>query len=296
MQQSEARMEVSNMGQDFAVNLAVDEERAMASAPARSETVVEVAHDARNMVAALGLYCDLLQEPGVLATPFVHYGLELRQVAVASRRLLDKLAAMGRPAPVAIESFWRGESRTAELWPARLPGENHEAAASESWGWELPPASVTNFASELMATRNLLSALAGPAIVLTVEVESGARPARISTEDLTRVLVNLVKNGVEAMADGGRIHITLRERSAEDGDWLVLAIEDNGPGIPDVALERIFDSGFTGHSRADGRPAIHRGLGLAITRAIVEAAGGRIYAENRLAGGTRMVMELPAGR
>ena len=268
----------------------------MAFAPARSETVAEVAHDARNMVAALGLYCDLLQEPGVLATPFVHYGQELRQVAVASRRLLDKLAVIGRPAPVATESFWRAESRTAELWPARLPGENHEAAASESWGWELPPASVTNLAAELMATRNLLSALAGPAIVLTVEVESGSRPARISTEDLTRVLVNLVKNAVEAMDDGGRIHITLRQRSAADGDWLVLTIEDNGPGIPDAALERIFDSGFTGHSRADGRPAIHRGLGLAITRAIIEAAGGRIYAENRLAGGTRMVIELPAGR
>src|SRR5579862_4815624 len=58
------------------------------------ETVAEVAHDARNMVTALGLYCDLLEEPGVLANPFAHYGSELRLVAAASRRLVEKLVAI----------------------------------------------------------------------------------------------------------------------------------------------------------------------------------------------------------
>ena len=60
----------------------------------RGETVAEVAHDARNMVTALGLYCDLLEEPGVLANPFAHYGSELRLVADASRRLVEKLVAI----------------------------------------------------------------------------------------------------------------------------------------------------------------------------------------------------------
>ena len=60
----------------------------------RGETVAEVAHDARNMVTALGLYCDLLEEPGVLANPFAHYGSELRMVAAASRRLVEKLVAI----------------------------------------------------------------------------------------------------------------------------------------------------------------------------------------------------------
>src|SRR3954471_7912150 len=57
----------------------------------RGETVAEIAHDVRNMVTALDLYCDLLQQPGVLAQPFAHYGGELRLVAAASRRLVDKL-------------------------------------------------------------------------------------------------------------------------------------------------------------------------------------------------------------
>src|SRR5580658_9760521 len=59
-----------------------------------SENLAEVAHDARNMVTALDLYCDLLQEPGVLATPYLHYGKELRLVSAASRRLVEKLMTL----------------------------------------------------------------------------------------------------------------------------------------------------------------------------------------------------------
>src|SRR5271165_1743410 len=58
------------------------------------ENLAELTHDARNMVTALGLYCDLLEEPGVLATPYLHYGTELRLVAAASRCLVQKLAAL----------------------------------------------------------------------------------------------------------------------------------------------------------------------------------------------------------
>src|SRR5450631_3471614 len=66
----------------------------LADLRSRGETLQEVAHDARNMVTALGLYCDLLEEPGVLAQPFLHYGSELRLVATASRRLVEKLVAL----------------------------------------------------------------------------------------------------------------------------------------------------------------------------------------------------------
>jgi len=59
-----------------------------------AENIAEVAHDVRNMVTALDLYCDLLQQPGVLARPFSHYGGELRLVAAASRRLVDKLTGL----------------------------------------------------------------------------------------------------------------------------------------------------------------------------------------------------------
>lgn len=166
--------------------------------------------------------------------------------------------------------------------------------------WDLLPAvPVANLAAELMANRNLLAALAGPSIAVTVHAEGGARPVRLTGEDLTRVLVNLVKNATEAMPTGGRIHIALHEEPPARGTaaCLLLTVEDNGPGIPLDALETIFDSGYTSHSMSDSSHGnwtpSHRGLGLTITRSIVEGAGGRITAGNREQGGARFALELP---
>ena len=161
---------------------------------------------------------------------------------------------------------------------------------------------VANLAAELLGNRNLLSALAGPSIGLTMDADGGARPVRLTGEDLTRVLVNLVKNAAEAMPAGGRIHIGLCERPAAEGSaaCVALKIEDNGPGIPEEALQKIFTSGYTTHGKgtedergSGGWPLSHRGLGLAIARSIVETAGGRISASNREQGGARFEIELP---
>ena len=295
----------------------------LANLHSRGETLAEVAHDARNMVTALGLYCDLLEEPGVLAAPFSHYGSELRLVASASRRLVEKLVTLDSnstptsllpgtdpsrlelaplPRPTAgpdwLESTAMDSSKAdrALLTRARADRSRQERANR----WDLMPAEpVANLASELLANRNLLAALVGPAIALTVDVEGGARPVRMTGEDLTRILVNLVKNAAEAMPSGGRIQLGLRERHAAAGtaQSMSLTIEDSGPGIPKPALDKIFDSGFTTHTGDEavngGWQGGHRGLGLAITRSIVEAAGGRVSAANRARKGARIEIELP---
>jgi signal transduction histidine kinase len=267
----------------------------------RGETLAEVAHDARNMVTALGLYCDLLEEPGVLATPFLHYGSELRLVAAASRRLVEKLVALDtREAPGA------GSSHETLRSLGRLPGEStggdrlERARPERSGSWDLMPATpIDNLAGELAANRNLLAALAGPSVALTLDIEGGALPVRLTGEDLTRVLVNLVKNAAEAMPAGGRIALGLHEfhAQAEAAPWLVLAVEDTGQGIPRKALDQIFAAGYTtrsnGSSANGGWAGAHRGLGLSITRSIVEAAGGRIHAASRAAPGARLEIELP---
>jgi signal transduction histidine kinase len=251
----------------------------LANLRSTGESLAEVAHDARNMVTALGLYCDLLEEPGVLSAPYRHYGKELRLVATASRRLVEKLVALEArqsPNPLVASETGRGQSIQR---------------------WEISPASpVQNLAAEVKANRNLLAALAGPAITVTVATEGGGAPVALTGEDLTRILVNLVKNAAEAMPGGGRIQITLREGA----EGLELAIEDNGPGIPAEALERIFLSGYSTHQQGAGQngawPASHRGLGLSITRSILEAAGGRIQAGNNAEGGAHFVMVLPVRR
>jgi len=321
----------------------------LANLDGHGESLAEVAHDARNMVTALGLYCDLLEEPGVLAVPFAHYGTELRLVAAASRRLVEKLAALdaravppdgnteepcdaasqrrtersqpgvrgdaaskpgaGKNRKRNSETRFENEPATSTARGAPTVGELDPAAALRSvqnlrlvnpaQRWEaafVQP--VHNLAAELLANRNLLSALAGPGIVVTVDTEGGACPVRLTAEDLTRVLVNLVRNAVEAMPSGGRIQIGLHERSRKNGtgDAVVLAVEDNGPGIAPAVLDKIFNSGFSTHTKnaSGGWPSVHRGLGLAITRSIVESAGGTITASNRAQGGARFEIELPA--
>ncbi len=271
----------------------------LANLRGKGESMAEVAHDTRNMVAALGLYCDLLEEPGVLTTGFHHYAGELRLVATASRRLVEKMLALDT----------RLDARMA-------PDAGHFSVTGaggleRARHWDLMPSQpIDNLAAELVANRNLLSALAGPSIALTVDVEGSALPVRLTGEELTRILVNLVKNAAEAMPASGSIAISLHEFHAEakQTPLLVLTVKDSGPGLPVEALDKIFDPGFTtrpsfvsGHgasvsgalaSSSPGNwPASHRGLGLSITRSIIEAAGGSIHASNR----THALNHYPAG-
>jgi signal transduction histidine kinase len=309
----------------------------MATLGFEGESVAEVAHDARNMVTALGLYCDLLEEPGVLATPFTHYGNELRLVAAASRRRVEKLvtldarretnsysglnpclntglgasslanpeaSAAGRGLSRSFNASVANSARVAAPSDLQTGRGRAERRVHETPGrWDLMPATpIENMAAELLANHNLLAALAGPAIALTVDVEAGARPVRMTGEDLTRVLVNMVKNAAEAMPGGGRVQIELHELPPAAGaaEALGLTIEDNGPGMSQETWEEIFTSGYT--TRAKGTesrgswPVIHRGLGLSITRSIVEAAGGRVFAAQSAQGGARFQIELPVRR
>lgn len=257
----------------------------------RGENVAELAHDARNMITALDLFCDLLKEPGVLAPPFAHYSGELRLVAAASRRLVDKLVSL-EPTHAADWARPLGDARISSV-----PSRRHAR-------WKNVPAEpIRNLAEELLANRNLLASLAGNTVALTVDVQGGAVPVHMTAEDLTRILVNLVKNAAKAMSSVGRIHISLWESCVEPANcpWVTLNVEDNGPGLADSVLEEIFEP----HSaqsqqdplvRNDDWPVAHRGLGLSITRSIVEAAGGRIHAANRDPVGACFQIELPVFR
>jgi signal transduction histidine kinase len=284
------------------------------------------------MVTALGLYCDLLDEDGVLGAPYLHYASELRLVATASRRLVEKLLALDTrqangagPAGIVNAAAITNAAGAATahgtlsgdaVWTgAGFPAAIRQAR-SRRWD-PLPAVPIDNLAGELLANRNLLAALAGPSIALTVDIQGGSQAVRLTGEDLTRILVNLVKNAAEAMPEGGRIQLGLGERPAAMGaaPWLVLTAEDNGPGIPHGALDEIFTSGYTTRSENapslaggvssqaastdgacshNGWPTGHRGLGLSITRSIIEAVGGSIHAANRARGGARFEILLPA--
>lgn len=108
---------------------------------------------------------------------------------------------------------------------------------------------------------------------------------------LTQVLRNLVRNAVAHTAPGDQVAVVAQVR---DG-WLELSVRDSGPGIAPEQLAHIFERFYRadeGRSRDSGGS----GLGLAIARAIVEAHGGRIWAESPPGQGANFHLELPGYR
>ena len=91
---------------------------------------------------------------------------------------------------------------------------------------------------------------------------------------LAQVFVNLITNAVSFCAEGDAVRVWARQR---DGRVLVV-VEDTGPGIPDQALTKVFNRFYS--ERPPGQFGEHSGLGLAISKQIVEAHGGVIWAEN----------------
>jgi signal transduction histidine kinase len=101
-----------------------------------------------------------------------------------------------------------------------------------------------------------------------------------------QVLYNLVSNAIKFSPDGAGIELTARPAA----DQLELRVADHGPGVPQAAREEIFEE-F--RQLADGESAGGSGLGLSITRKLVELHGGRIWVEDSEGGGATFVVRLP---
>ncbi|HXQ96995.1 MAG TPA: ATP-binding protein [Candidatus Limnocylindrales bacterium] len=120
---------------------------------------------------------------------------------------------------------------------------------------------------------------------LSLTDDSARAVVRGSEEPLTDILSNLIVNAIEAIAEGGRVIVSL----ARDGPNVILEIADDGPGIPAENRERLFQPFFT--TKPSGT-----GLGLAIVERRVAELGGSIHCESPVAGGrgARFKVRLPA--
>lgn len=105
---------------------------------------------------------------------------------------------------------------------------------------------------------------------------------------LSQVLINMIMNGMDAVADmpSSMRHVSVQAR-ANGGGQVELAVIDSGTGVPDPIMPRIFEPFFT--TKAAGM-----GMGLSVSRTIVDAHGGKLWAENRAEGGATFRVTLPA--
>jgi signal transduction histidine kinase len=122
-------------------------------------------------------------------------------------------------------------------------------------------------------------------ITISAEMEQDTPKLRADRVQLQQVIMNLMLNAIEAMKDiGGKL--TIKSRLNSDG-WLLVSISDTGVGLPAGGTEEIFDPFHSTKPQGTG-------MGLTITRSIVESYGGRVWATNNHGAGATFHLILPS--
>ncbi|HEY8411296.1 MAG TPA: ATP-binding protein [Pyrinomonadaceae bacterium] len=136
----------------------------------------------------------------------------------------------------------------------------------------------------LKEAAELRSQIEATGLVLSLDVPPGLPPVLADKAQIARVITNLVVNAIRYTRQGS-IHISAAQR----GRYVAVSIADTGIGIPAEYLPHIFDK----FVQVPGKPTGAAGLGLAISRLIVEAHGGQISAQSELGGGSSFTFTLP---
>lgn len=249
--------EVGRLGASF--NAMLDRLEQAQDALVRSEKLglaglfaARVAHDVRNPLSAIKMQTQLLN--GIL--PVGPEGEEGREVAAA---ILHDIAQ--------VEFVIKGlldVARPGAL--TRVPGE------------------VTPLVQDVL--RQMAPQCRHRRVSLTSDLAEGLPPIDLDADRLRQALLNVVTNAVEAVREGGNVHVATR-REAGTGA-IEIEVNDDGMGLDPEAAGRLFDPFVT--TKPGGV-----GLGLVNAKAAVEGHGGRIQIAPRLPNGTRALITLPVG-
>jgi signal transduction histidine kinase len=231
----------------------------------RATAASHLAHDARNWLTVLQVYCDLLRSSGA--------------VAGKGRTWMEELSN-------AVE---RGQGLvTSLLDSAQISGTVESSSVDET----AAAPKTLDLAAAIQKRQPLFRHMAGSTIQVETKTVAHAETMALGEMELDRILLNLVRNGIDAMPEGGRLTIELEYGEASRRSPLVLRVSDTGNGIPANHLTHIFESGFS--TKATARETRSgRGYGLAIVRELTLAAGGSVRVRSRTRHGTCFTLELP---
>ena len=125
---------------------------------------------------------------------------------------------------------------------------------------------------------------------ITIESELEPVQAEVNAVGISQVVTNLLANAITYTDDGGRVEVRLRET----GGKIEITVSDNGKGITDADLPRLFDRFYRGDKSRSDHGGNHFGLGLAISKEIAEAHDGTIQVETEPESGSNFTLLLPA--
>ncbi len=228
-----------------------------ASRVAQADLLANIRHDLRTPLTVIGGYAAALLDGTATGDA----------ASVAARAIADETARLDR--------------LTADIGDlADLDAGGHQLRVEQL--------DAADLAREAVARFGAAAAAQGQQVDLQV---TGPVPVAADRTALERVLGNLVTNALAAAPrPGGAARIQAAQPAPGE---VMLAVADNGPGIPAQALPRIFERFY----RADpSRAGAGSGLGLAIVQQLARAHGGRAFAENLAGGGARVGVVLPAVR
>jgi len=223
----------------------------------QTDWIALVVHEIRTPLTAIMSYADLLLRPELNPTQRENFLGIIRQEA-------DRLGTL-------VSQF---------LDLARLES-GRVSLAQESFDL----ATIVNLSSNVIAPL-----VKEHAATLSIELAENLLPAWGDSQRIHQVLLNLISNALKYSDQGAQVTLTA-QRHAEG---LLMGVHDNGPGIPPEQLPRLFQK----FSRLPGseRRAVGAGLGLVITRQIVEGHGGHIWVESELGQGSTFYFTLPIAK
>jgi two-component system sensor histidine kinase HydH len=146
----------------------------------------------------------------------------------------------------------------------------------------LVPTEICSFLSEVASLMGIEAKEKG--IAIEKDIISGNLQIRMDRDEMKKALVNIILNSIQAMSSGGKINLSGMQDSS--GKEYVIKVIDNGPGIPEENLSKIFQPYFTTKEKGTG-------LGLAIAYRIVNDHKGKIEVESEAGKGTTFTIRLP---
>lgn len=124
-------------------------------------------------------------------------------------------------------------------------------------------------------------------VQVKLELDPAAGSARMMTQAIQQVIINLVVNALDAMANTPAPQLTIRSRRS--GQWCVIQVSDNGPGVRPDNVSRVFEPFFTTKPVGQGT-----GIGLSISYTLVTKHGGKIELQSKPGAGATFEVRLPA--